>query len=888
MSLPTGVVTFLFTDIEGSGRLLERHGQRLIDALAEHQRQLDSIVTRSGGVVFETVGDAAYAAFEDPLAAVAAATDLPRRMAREGWGGMGEMRVRAALHRGSVERRGAHYMGAALFRTARFLALAHGGQTLATTELVTSCPPEGLGGITFRDLGRQRLRDLREPERVWQLDAEGLPAAFPPLRSVEMRLDGLPRSRTSFVGREAVLAHVVHLLAAERLVTLTGPGGIGKTRLGTEAGHVALREHAERFADGATLIDLTAARGPTDVPGVIAAALGVRPNDGETVEAALGRWLEGRLLLLVIDNCEHVIEMAPLVGRLLDRAADLEVLATSRERLRLRDERVVEVPPLEVADRSGPAGAIRLFCDRAGIDAAGLSGADAAAVADLCTWLDGLPLAIELAAARLPAGLSLGGSTALGDRLSSLRDGPRDLPERHRALAGAIDWSVDLLDPPERTLFARLGVFARGWTAETADEVCGPLPKNRSVREALASLVEKSLVRAPRGDERAPRYRMLETIREAAVARLEASGEAAAVRDRHLTWATSFMGAAAKGRWGSQYTSWIARVDDEAAGIDSAVSHALASGDDLALVRIVGHAGFLPELLSVQPVMVRTWTGHVERRLRETSVAIPDLVLARYRLISAILTYYDGDHETALGILTRSRDLLRRLAPSTELGETLLFEAEVVTDVAPDDPRRQEAMEHGLRIIDDAEDAYRAAGDGFGVGSAANSRAIVLGELGRTEAALAEFERAIAITQREVPGADLNAVIISLAMVELQAGMVVRSAATLRRCLEWRDATGVPDPWIDAFTLLAIAGIAVERSDFATAGRLVGVGLQLQERSGQRTRAWDAWLAQTRVALDSASGGLAESLIALGATMTPEEAFELASAIVGMGRPAPV
>jgi predicted ATPase/tetratricopeptide (TPR) repeat protein len=723
---------------------------------------------------------------------------------------------------------------------------------------------------------------------VWQLDAEGLPAAFPPLRSVETRLDGLPRSRTSFVGRDAVLARVVELLAAERLVTLTGPGGIGKTRLGTEAGHVALREHAERFADGATLIDLTAARSPVDVPGVIATALGVRPNDGETVEAALGRWLEGRRLLLVIDNCEHVIEMAPLVGRLLDRAADLVVLATSRERLRLRDERMVEVAPLEVADTSGPAGAIRLFCDRAGIDAAALSGADSAAVADLCAWLDGLPLAIELAAARLPTHGSVGLSAPLGDRLSSLRDGPRDLPERHRALAGAIDWSVDLLDVPERLLFARLGVFARGWTAESAEEVCGPLPEHASVRDALASLVEKSLVRAPRGDGRTPRYRMLETIREAAVARLETSGEAAAVRDRHLAWAVSFMDAAVKGRWGSHYTSWIARVDEEAAGIDSAVSHAVASGDDLALVRIVGHAGYLPELLSVQPVMVRAWTGHVERRLRETSVAIPDLVLARYRLTSSILTYYDGDHASALAILRRSREALQRLAPSTELGETFLFEAEVTTDVAPDDTHRADALEEGLRIIDAAEDAYRAAGDGFGVSSAANSRAIVLADLGRTDEALAEFGRAIEMAEREVPGADLNAVIISLAMTELQAGMVARATATVRRCLEWRDATGVPDPWIDAFTLLAIAGIAVERSDFATAGRLVGVGLQLQERSGQRTRAWDATLAQTRVALDSASGGLAEGLIALGATMTSDEAFELAGAIVGMGRPAPV
>lgn len=881
MSLPTGVVTFLFTDIEGSGRLLERHGQRLIDALAGHQQQLDATVSRSGGVVFETVGDAAYAAFADPASAVRAAVDMQRRMVGEDWPGVGGMRVRAALHRGPVERRGAHYLGSALFRAARVVALAHGGQTLATTEVVDACATPSPDGIVFQDLGRQRLRDLAEPERVWQVDAPDLPAAFPPLRSVVTRLDQLPRSRTSFVGRDEELPGLVAMLARDRLVTLTGPGGIGKTRLAVETGHAALAALGDRFADGAVLADLTSARTPDDVPGTIAATLALRPTDGETAELALARWLADRRLLLIVDNCEHVIESATFLGRLLDDASDLVVLATSRERLRLRDERVVEVPPLESLGRDGARGAVRLFCDRAGIDPSLLSAPALAWVAELCARLDGLPLAIELAAARVPSGLALGDPGADGDWLMTLRAGPRDLPERHQALGAAIEWSVGLLSPDERTLFARLGVFARGWTIESAEAVCDPLPEGGAVADALQALVDKSLVRVGRADRHGKRYRMLETIREASAARLEASGEADLVRGRHLAWAVSFMEAAEAGRWGSEPGYWIARVNDEAPGMDAAVAHARATDDILAMCRIVGSTQYLAELMSGFPVMVRAWSRLAMDGLLGAAATVPGPIRAKAMITDAELVWYDGDHQGARDRLRSVFDLLERDGPSSPLGYAYLFLAEVATDVGPDDPDRTGSLQEGLAILDTASSVFQAAGDQAGVASVINSRGNVLADLGRTQESLAAFERAIAMTLEAAPGSDVNAMVISQAMVELAAGMVVHARHTVRRCLDWRTATGVPDPWIDAFTLLVVAGVAVEQSQFATAGRLVGVALQLQARSGQRTRAWDVSLAQTRVALDAASGGLAEGLIALGATLTAEEAFELAALVIG-------
>jgi hypothetical protein len=374
---------------------------------------------------------------------------------------------------------------------------------------------------------------------------------------------------------------------------------------------------------------------------------------------------------------------------------------------------------------------------------------------------------------------------------------------------------------------------------------------------------------------------MLETIREAAMAQLGASGDEEAIRDRHVAWAVSFMELAEEGRWGSEASHWIGRIDEEAPGIDAAVTHAVRTGDHLAVARIVAPMVFLGELLSAFPVMVRAWVRAAVASLAARPDLVPAVTQARVHLTDAVLTYYDGDHAAALERLAIGRRLMEPLGHSMTLGDIMLFESEVTTDVAPDDPGRLDALARGLAILDATRVVYQDIGFELGVGSVANSRAIVLADMGRVDESLAEFDRAIAISEQATPGGDMNAIVVSQAAVELQAGLVERANRTIGRCLAWRAATGVPDPWIDAFTLLVVAGLAVERSQFATAGRLVGVALQLQTRSGQRTRAWDASLGQTRVALDAASGGLAEGLIALGATMTADEAFELASVIVG-------
>jgi hypothetical protein len=354
--------------------------------------------------VFETVGDAVYAAFADPAACACAALAAQRAMLTHDWGPLGDVRIRIALHRGPVERHGAHYVGPPLFRAARLLALAHGGQTLLSGDLAAAlvgrAPATALNAaglppdLVVRDLGRHRLKDLVEAERVHQLDAPGLPSTFPPLRSVASRSDNLPRPTSAFIGREREIEEIASALAAGRLVSLVGPGGSGKTRLALEAGALL----ADRFGDGVAFVDLAPIRDAGLIGPTISSALGVRPIGDESPEGAVARWLRDRELLLVVDNLEQVIDGVAVLSRLLEAAPKLRVLATSRERLRLRGERSIAVGPLDSTASAtagdGRSACVRLFCDRAGLDAEQLPAETLTAIEALGRRLDGC-LAIE-------------------------------------------------------------------------------------------------------------------------------------------------------------------------------------------------------------------------------------------------------------------------------------------------------------------------------------------------------------------------------------------------------------------------------------------------------------------------------------------------------------
>jgi predicted ATPase/class 3 adenylate cyclase len=576
--LPEGTVTFLFTDLEGSTALLEAHPAAYRDAVARHHALLRAAVEGHGGAVFETVGDAVYAAFAASTAAVAAALAGQVALHGEPWGEPGELRVRMGVHLGEVERQGAHYFGAPLYRCARLTAAAHGGQVVlseAVAVLVRDALP---AGAALRDLGAHRLKDLHQPERVFQLAAPDLPSDFPPLRTLDLRPHNLPLQLTSFVGRERELAEVGRLLAAGRLVTLTGPGGTGKTRLALRAAADALEGHP----DGVWVAELAALADPALVPQAVAAAVGVREEPGRPLLATLTAALASRRVLLVPDNCEHLLAAcARLADALLRACPHVRLLCTSREALGIAGEAVWRVPSLAVpgdaAVLHAPAGpdaaglahsaAVRLFVDRAAAVRPGfaLTEQNAAAVAQVCARLDGIPLALELAAARvrvLPPQQLL---ERLDDRFRLLTGGSRTALERHQTLQATVDWSYDLLAQPEQVVFARLAVFAGGWTLEAAEAVCaGDGIEPLDVLDLLTRLADKSLVVvAEERPDGTARYRLLETMRQYAQHRLVEAEEVAAMCGRHAAHYLALAEQAAPALYGPRQLAWLDRLEGE-------------------------------------------------------------------------------------------------------------------------------------------------------------------------------------------------------------------------------------------------------------------------------------------------------------------------------------
>jgi predicted ATPase/class 3 adenylate cyclase len=508
--LPTGTVTFLFTDVEGSTRLLESLGsEEFADALSSHRTLIRAALAAHGGTEVDTQGDAFFCAFASARSAVACAQEIQSRLAET------PIRVRIGVHSGEALLAEDRYVGLDVHRGARIGACGHGGQVVLSPATVGLLEP---GSFTLSDLGEHRLKDLSAPIRLHQLgDGE-----FAPLKTLFRT--NLPVVATEFLGREDELRELVELASRPslRLLTLTGPGGTGKTRIALQAAG----ELAEAFPDGVRWASLASLRDSGLVASAVAEAVEVEEEPGESILAAVARALSGKRLLLLVDNCEHVLEAAAdVVSRLLASCPEVLLLATSREPLAVAGEHVYPVQPLSSWD------AVNLFDARASAAGAqpGTDGDGRAAVEALCARLDNLPLAVELAAARaavLPPAAML---AVLSERLDVLK-GPRDADERQRTLRGTIAWSHDLLDQREQQAFRRLSVFAGGASLESVEAVC------EADLDELFSLVAKSLVRRQGLDDSRPRYWMLETIREYAASLLEESGEAAEYRQRHLRW----------------------------------------------------------------------------------------------------------------------------------------------------------------------------------------------------------------------------------------------------------------------------------------------------------------------------------------------------------------
>ncbi len=663
--LPTGTVTFLFSDIEGSTRLLAKLQDRYESVLAEHSAILRDAIESHDGTEVNTEGDSFFAVFPSAPESVRAAAQAQQALAGHEWPA-GEVRVRIGLLTGEGRLGGADYVGMDVHRAARIAAAGHGGQVLlgaSTHALVDQALPEG---TVLRDLGEHRLKDLARPEQLWQLDIEGLANEHPPLRSLDARPNNLPPSATPLIGREHEIETVRELLKRRRLLTITGPGGAGKTRLALAAAGRLLGE----YPDGAFFAALDDAHDRSEITSGIAAALGVREKPDRDLEQGVKDYLHERKLLLVLDNFEQVVAAAPLVGELLGEAPLLRVIVTSREVLRLSDEQEFNVPPLQLPDPDillsldalSQYESVALFIERAIAVRSDfrVTNQNAPAVAQICSRLDGLPLAIELAAARVKLLSPQQILDRLDKSLAFLNSGARDMPDRQRTLRGAIDWSYELLDEPERRLLARLAVFAGGWTLAACDAVCNPDAElGLDTFEALASMADKSLIYqsagdvGSAGDDAEPRFEMLQVMREFATEKLEAGSDGKEIRRRHGQHMLELAEEAEPELARSDLRVWQHRLRREEENLRAAMRWASAEQDAQTGLRIAASLWRYWHYWA----LVREGRSWLDGILGMVGAEKPSV--ARARALSALggLVYWQGDAELAKSLYEEALDL---------------------------------------------------------------------------------------------------------------------------------------------------------------------------------------------------------------------------------------
>jgi len=795
---PAGTVTFVFTDIEGSTRLLGRLGAMYAQLLDRHDRLLDDAFTRHGGVVFGSEGDAMFVAFERATAALAAVIDAQLQLQDVAWPDDSVVRVRMGVHTGEVDVVGDNYIGMSLHVAARVSAAGHGGQVLVS-DVTHRLAPDAAA----MDLGRHHLKDVGEVG-IWQLTHPSLPRDFPPLRSLKAT-NNLPAPVDSFIGRRAELAEVLRALQESRLITLTGPGGSGKTRLALEAATAALTS----YRNGVWFVSLAEAGNDERVVSLVAAALGVPPSGDMPLADTLEDWLRARHLLLVLDNCEPVVgAVASFAERYLQRCGEVRILATSREVFGVRGERALITPPLNIADDPALAGtsdAVELFMARATAAAPSFDAdaADVATVAQICRRLDGLPLAIELAAARLRT-LSLEQvATRFDDRFRLLRAG-------ERTLEAVVAWSYDLLTDAEREVFVRLAVFPADFSLEAAEGVVSDAAvEARDVLDLLARLVEKSLVTIVVTDG-ASRYVLLETLREYALARLDERGEIDRWNDRLLQWAMTRVEYVEESLRRPAQDAALQSVGADAVTLRAAMNWADTSGDELAALRIasavpVGFAGerrqIITSLLERLGSGIEPWfAGHAYSALGNIAFEQSDWAASseahaasgeQFRLAgsarnAAWATYFGvhpawgaGDLPKADALVRQSIDGFRGDGDAMGLGNALGDAALLTTD-----------LDEAERLIAEGDELLRAIGGQIGIAHSVECRGIIAYDRDELADAAAFVAEAIEIYRSNGNLGCCSHALESAAVIVGQAGQPETATELLGAAEELRRISG--------------------------------------------------------------------------------------------------
>ncbi|HTZ51782.1 MAG TPA: tetratricopeptide repeat protein [Spirochaetia bacterium] len=862
-SPPTGTVTFLFTDIEGSTRLWEQKTAEMKVALARHDTLLRSAIESNGGYVFKTVGDAFCAAFATAMDGLRAALDAQAVLAAEPWNVPGGIRVRMGLHTGTAEERDADYFGPALNRTARLFSTGSGGQvlvSLVTAELLRDALPEEVG---LRDLGAHRLKDLMRPESIFQVVAPGLRSDFPPLKSLDNHPNNLPLEPTPFIGREKELESASRTLLGEscRVLTLTGVGGTGKTRLALQAA----ANLTDRFPEGVYFVDLSAIDSPAFVLPAIARTLGLQLSGGRSALEVLRDALRDRPVLLVLDNFEQVMRAVSSVVELLAACPAVKLLVTSREALHIRAENVLPLAPLSAPKvrRAREIGllqlsqydSVSLFIERARAVRPDFeaTSANAPAIAEICARLDGLPLAVELAAARITALDPQAILERLGERLKLLTGGPADLPFRQRTLRTTIDWSYRMLSPVEQMLFRVMAVFAGGATLGAAETVCA-CEGEADVLETLSSLVGKSLLWRTDSAGGEPRYQMYESMREYALELTPEEG-LKELSSRHAAYFLGFAESNAQALDGPHQREAFDRYEREQENFQAALDYFSASGEPQSEVRL---AAALTPLWQVRGYLVEG-AENLDRARRRLDQLAPAIQGAAHLSLARIAESQDRYRES-LNLLAQAEAAFTAISDRSSL---LWVEYE------------RGWCCHRLNTEDEAIRHYTAAWSGSVDGApGGNARLHALSEvgIGASKAQVGELDEALPYLERSKKffartGDDraLVRAILGILMVSY-AREDFRSA--IGHC---REALAVQERLQDHFSLLIclnnLGCLHLHLGEFTDAlGAYERLNTAAERSANPHFLAW-------------ALAGKAESLLRLGQVEDAEAAAERAVAI---------